>query len=264
VTELTYDAGAAGYDQMFARVTRLFIPPLVQAAALAPGHRVLDVATGTGAAALSCAEVVGPAGYVVGGDLSCAMLEKARRNLRSLPVALMALDWQALPFRDASFDALVCQLGLMFFPDPTRGVSEFRRVVREGGCVAVSVTSAAPERTLYFRVGFAIARHLPAKAQALRRLFALGDPRRLGALLEQAGLRETDVRSERRRIAFASFNSYFRHVASGAGTAGQAYLQLSPDAQRDVREEVWRGLLGSGSDRPFTIDMEVLIGSGRR
>src|SRR5687768_6855386 len=112
-------ASAGGYDRGFGHVSREFIPALLRAARLAPGQRVLDVATGTGIAA---------------DDLFPAMLEKARERLRHLPNVSFALaDGQALTLPDESFDAVLCAMGLMLFPDPARGLAEFRRVLRLGG-----------------------------------------------------------------------------------------------------------------------------------
>ena len=135
-----YAGGAEGYDELFARATQLFIPALLDSAHLASGQTILDVATGTGAAARAAVHVVGPKGSFA-GDISPTMLEAARRNLRGLPVTLEMLDGHALPYPDNSFDAVICQLGLMFFTDPARGLSEFYRVLRKGGWTAVSVTT---------------------------------------------------------------------------------------------------------------------------
>jgi ubiquinone/menaquinone biosynthesis C-methylase UbiE len=62
MTETLYIGGAAGYDEMFARVTQAFIPTLLYAAQIFEGQRVLDVATGTGAAAKAAKDIVGPKG----------------------------------------------------------------------------------------------------------------------------------------------------------------------------------------------------------
>jgi len=133
--ELTYkNEAAAGYDRAFARVSTHFVPFLLRAAHIAPGMRVLDIAAGTGLAAEAALGVVGPAGHVTAADLSPAMVEKARERLGSAKNASVAVeDGQALSFSDESFDAVVCSLGLMFFPDPLRGLAEFRRVLRPGG-----------------------------------------------------------------------------------------------------------------------------------
>jgi ubiquinone/menaquinone biosynthesis C-methylase UbiE len=162
MSEPIYAGGAVGYDELMARATRLFIASLLRAAHLAPGHRVLDVATGTGAAAQAAAELVGASGSVTAGDISATMLDVARTNLKGLPIALETFDGHELPYPDRHFDVVVCQLGLMFFSDPARGLSEFRRVLRDGGWTGVSVSSA-PERTLFGRVGAVIARHCTGK-----------------------------------------------------------------------------------------------------
>ena len=78
-------ASAGGYDRGFGHVSREFIPAVLRAARLAPGQRVLDVATGTGLAVEASVEAVGPLGHVVATDLFSAMFEKARERLGHLP-----------------------------------------------------------------------------------------------------------------------------------------------------------------------------------
>ena len=83
-------------------------------------------------------------------DLSPAMVERARRRLgHAKNASVVAEDGQALSFSDESFDAVVCSLGLMFFPDPRRGLAEFHRVLRPGGRAAVSVNTV-PETLLQY------------------------------------------------------------------------------------------------------------------
>ena len=125
--ELTFkDAAAAEYDRAFAHVTAHFMPFLMRAAHLAPGMRVLDIATGTGLSAEAALAAVGPTGYVTAVDISPAMVEKARERFGEPPnVSVSVEDAQALSFSDETFDAVVCNLGLMFFPEPAHGLSEF-------------------------------------------------------------------------------------------------------------------------------------------
>src|SRR5262245_2104821 len=100
MSEPLYSAGAVGYDDVFAHATGLFVPTLLAAARLAPGQHVLDVATGTGAAADAAAVAVGLSGTVVAGDISPAMVDIARRKPHRAPVTFESFDAQALPYRD--------------------------------------------------------------------------------------------------------------------------------------------------------------------
>jgi ubiquinone/menaquinone biosynthesis C-methylase UbiE len=254
--------GAVGYDDVFARATQLFVPALLEAADIAPGHDVLDVATGTGIAAAAAHAAVGPSGTVVAGDISPAMLDIARVKLRDLPVVLQVMDAHLLPYADCRFDAVICQLGLMLFAKPARALAEFHRVLRPGGRASVTV-STVPQRTLFLRVAAVIARHVPARAAELARHFNIVETEDLRGLLAAAGFRDVRVESERREFQFASFEDYFAGIENGATLSGQEFVRLPAPVRSAVRDEVRRSLVG-GSDGPFAIPMEVLIGSGRR
>src|SRR5262245_12382791 len=99
---------------------------LCDAAAVAAGQRVLDVACGTGIVARTAADRVSPGGAVVGVDLNEAMLTVARR-VRS-DIDYRRADAAALPFEDQAFDTVVSQMALMFFPDRLGSVREMARV----------------------------------------------------------------------------------------------------------------------------------------
>src|SRR5712691_2764603 len=118
---------------------------LIEQAALQPGERVLDVACGTGVVARLAAKPVGSTGQVIGLDNDAEKLGVAR----SLPpLQGVSLVWQegnaiAMPFADASFDALLCQQGLQFFPDRPAALREMHRVLVPGGRVVLSVWEKA-------------------------------------------------------------------------------------------------------------------------
>jgi ubiquinone/menaquinone biosynthesis C-methylase UbiE len=263
VAELRYsDEAAAGYDALMRRMAARFAPLLIRAARLAPGQRVLDIATGTGLAAEPALAAVAPTGRVTAADVAPAMIAKARERLGArADLALLVADGQALPFAEASFDALLCSLGLMFFPDPAQGLSEFRRVLRTGGRAAVSVNTV-PERSLNARVSAAIGRRVPALAEATARVFSLGDAARLRSLVEAAGFGEVETFAEARRFTFASFDAFFGPIERGGTSSGQAFIALPEDVRRAVREEVRRDLNDAGG--PVEVEVEIRFAGGVR
>jgi ubiquinone/menaquinone biosynthesis C-methylase UbiE len=152
-----YDTGAPGYDQTCGFASREFVPSLLRLARIGPGQRVLDVAAGTGNADAAISDLVGPSGSVMVTDLSAGMLDEARKRLAKLSNVTFAVEnGQALSFLGSSFDAVVCGMAMMMFPDHSQGLSEFYRVLKPGGYAAISVT-ANPERSFYAPLRTAIA-----------------------------------------------------------------------------------------------------------
>lgn len=263
VTKLSFDSGVSAWDRFSTRFSAVYVPALLAAAHTKEGQRVLDVATGTGPSAVETAAVVGESGLVLATDISLPMLQKGKPNVEHLPVSLVAMDAQALACGDSTFDTVICHLGLMFFPNVGRELGEFRRVLRPGAWMAVSVTTT-PERSVYGRVFAAARRFLPAGRDVMGWNFALSDPRALETLISSAGFREVSVTRELRAIPFESRQDYWSTMEAGGGLSGATYVALSPEDRRVVRDEVEGVLLPSRSDGPFTVESEVLIGCGRR
>ena len=256
------DEAAAEYDRAFAHVTAHFMPFLLRAAHIAPGMQVLDIATGTGLSAEAALAAVGPTGHVFAADVSPSMAAKARERLGKAPNASISVeDGQALSFADRSFDAVLCNLGLMFFPDPVRGLSEFRRVLCPGGRVAVSVNTVV-ERSYNHQINAIIARHTPSLAEAVTRTFALGEATRLRSLFNEAGFTDIETRTVRHTFVLPSFDAYYGPFERGGASTGQALIALPEEMRRAVREEVRRDLADSGG--PIEAEAEYRITSARR
>ena len=137
-----WDLAAREYEPLWQAQLAAAHVRLMQCASLAPGHRVVDIACGSGLITLPAAAAVGPGGEVVGVDLSSRMVDSARRRARAMKLSnasFQRMDAEQLDLPDASFDAAVCALGLMFMPDPAQAVREMRRVLRPGGRLAIAV-----------------------------------------------------------------------------------------------------------------------------
>src|SRR4051812_26924195 len=110
---------------------------VVAAAGIEPGMEVLDVACGTGNATLPAARA---GARVIGLDFAAGLLDIARERAADAMVEIDFVegDAQAMPFEDASFDAVVSTFGHMFAPDPRRTADEMKRVLRRDGAIAVA------------------------------------------------------------------------------------------------------------------------------
>jgi ubiquinone/menaquinone biosynthesis C-methylase UbiE len=263
--EKFYDASAGGYEQAFGRVSRDLVPSLLRAAHVSAGQRVLDVATGTGIVAAAALDAVGPSGHVTASDLSEPMLDQARRRLDRLTnIDFALMDGQALTFPDESFDAVLCGMALMLFPDAGRGLSQFYRVLRSGRWAAVSVNTV-PERSFVTRINDAIGRHVPSRARAAAQYFSLGDASHITGLFKAAGFLEVTAAKKSWHYGFPSFDAYFERYDTGRdlGATGTEYVALPDDVRRAVREDVRRGLEREKGG-PIVVEVEILFVSGQK
>jgi ubiquinone/menaquinone biosynthesis C-methylase UbiE len=186
---------AEAYEELF--VPALFAqwsPPLVDLAGITEGHRVLDVACGTGVAARAAADRVGPTGSVVGLDLNPAMLQVAARTRSDI-------EWREgdaanLPFGDEEFDAVLCQSAVFFFPDLDLAFAEMARVVKRGGAVAIQTYATLEDQPGFKDLDAVIRRIAPGEALALLDTYwSSGDLAQLCRSLERAGLSVVETRT---------------------------------------------------------------------
>jgi len=176
--------------------------PLIAAARLAPGMRVLDLASGTGQPALSIAERLGPRGEVVATDLVSEMLAGAKRRAAASGrsnIRFGLADMAALPFRARCFDRITCRFGIMFVPAVAAALAEVRRVLVPGGRAAFMVWGPRKDTTMFRIILAAAERVLPADpANDLSIIFRFAEPGSLRAAFMQAGFR--DVEEEEVRL----------------------------------------------------------------
>lgn len=182
-------------------------PHVVEMGDVSAGQVVLDVACGTGIVARTAAERVGPEGRVVGVDLNPSMLTVAERACPG--VELQQADVAALPFEPATFDVVLCQMALMFFPDIHAALSEMGRVVEPHGTVVLMAPSSLDAQPAYEPLVELAARHAGPEAVAmLSAYWACGDLDELLGAVRAAGLEVLSTRTRMGTARFASIDEF--------------------------------------------------------
>lgn len=150
--------------------------------------QVLEIAAGTGILTEQLLSRMPSPVSLTATDLNAPMLAVAERRLAARPVTWQVVDATTLPFADASFDSVVCQFGVMFFPDKPKALREARRVLRPGGQLLFSVWGSWEENAFARMVNDTIARFFPSDPPGFYRVpFSLHDPEVLRALVLEAG-----------------------------------------------------------------------------
>lgn len=209
---------------------------LCESAALRPGQRVLDVATGGGNTALSAAR---RATEVTGVDYVPELLERGRERAAAegLSVEFVKGDAESLPFPDASFDAVLSTFGVMFAPDQQAAAAEVLRVCRPGG--GIGVASWTPE-------GFSgklpelFGRYLPPPG-GVDSPMLWGTEERLRDLL---GQEVAEIETTRRDFVFRyrSVEQYIEALRTQLGPTRSAFEALEPESRRSLEDEI-KGLV---------------------
>jgi ubiquinone/menaquinone biosynthesis C-methylase UbiE len=189
-----FDQVADGYDRPALRAFRTGAERLVELASLRNGQVVLDVASGTGHAAVAAARAVGPQGQVVAVDASPEMCKVAQQKLTQLGftnVEVRLGNGAAMGLPDTSFDAVICASAIYTLPDIPAALTEWARVLKPGGRLAFSSLGAGSGdlyRTLLQRYGIT----LPAVTPTQR----VDTTAKCEALLRGAGFDELETHTE--------------------------------------------------------------------
>lgn len=238
-----FSAGWRKWDSFTMNWLRPMGEEIIRALRLLPTDVVLDVAAGTGEPGLSIAGLTRQ-GHVVITDLAEQMLAVARENATRRGIRnyeTVACDVCELPFADASFDAVSCRFGFMFFPDMELAAREMVRVLKPGGRLAAAVWGPPDQNVWVTAIMGTIGRHLalPAPAPGAPGMFRCGSPGFLAELFRKAGLQHVAEKPLRGQLRCGSNDNYWQLMNDVAAPVVGALSQTDAATKEKIRQEVY-------------------------
>jgi SAM-dependent methyltransferase len=239
----SWEKAAAGWGRSAERIRAWGMPvsvAMVDALALQPGQRVLELAAGPGDTGFLAAELVVPGGTVITSDGAEAMLDVARERAGQLGVTnvefrQLELEW--IDLETATVDAVLVRWGLMLIVDPETAAREIRRVLRPGGRAAVAVWDAPqsnPWATIPQRVMLELGYVEAPPDPDAPGMFRLADPERLRDVLEGAGFEDVTIRAVALERRYPDADGFVEENAEMSPVFGSMFSTLSDRHRAEV------------------------------
>jgi SAM-dependent methyltransferase len=275
VTEPTVDADAFnafeatgwegkvdGYEAFFVPITAQAAGPLLDAAGVRPGARVLDVASGPGHVAALAAE---RGASVVGVDIAEGMVALARRLHPELE--FRQGDAEALPFEDGSFDAVVANFLILHIGRPERAAAEFARVLAPGGRLALTVWDVPEQARLigvFLDAVAAAGADPPEDLPVGPPFFRFSDDGEFASLLRGGGLEDVEVTTVSFLHREPSADALWSGLLDGTVRTSALVRGQTSDMQRRIREAFDRSVRQYEVDGGVKLPVSVKLASGRK
>ncbi len=255
------DAVCASYHDHFSSLTTQSIDALLDAARVSARSQVLDVATGAGYVAGAALQ---RGAEVTGADFSVAQVRLARQRYPA--ASFHESDAGNLPFEAGTFDAVVCNYGVLHFPDPDAFFREASRVLRSGGRLAFTVWDIPQETKLFGAVLGAIERHgapdvgLPAGPN----MFLFSDPTACGKAMTAAGFEGCTVTKVPQTWRPSSGEQILDFVTTGTVRTRGALARQRPEAARGIHHAILAALAPFRSATAYEVPMPAVLAAATK
>jgi SAM-dependent methyltransferase len=257
-----WEGRALVYDRAFGATTSQAVESLLDAAAVGPGTRVLDLATGPGYVAARAAE---RGATVIGVDIAETMVALARRLHPGLD--FRQADAHALPFQDASFDAVVGNFAILHLGRPEEAMAEFVRTLAPGGRIALTVWDV-PARARF--IGVVLDAVAEAGAQPPEGVpvgpdfFRFSVDEEFDAVLDGQGLEDCQVSTLAFTYRVSSADEFWDGLLGGTVRVSALVLGQPEEMQHRIREAFDRGMDRYRTADGFELPVSVKLASGRK
>jgi ubiquinone/menaquinone biosynthesis C-methylase UbiE len=270
-TRQQWERVAADWNRWSPTLERWWAPAteaMLELARIGPGSRVLDVAGGSGEPALTAAARIGSTGYVLSTDLSANLVRLAAENAQARGLGATrfearVMDGERLDLPDASFDAALSRLGLIYFPDRTRALVEIRRILKPGGRVVLA-SFTTPQANPFFSIPIAIIRRrtqAPAPPPGSPGPFSLGSEELMEGAFQQAGFQDAQIRVIQAPLRLADAAECVRFEQESYGALQEMLAGVSEAEREATWQEIQQALAQFEGPDGFESPCELLVGA---
>lgn len=232
---------------------------LVELAKLQPGQQVLDVATGTGLAAIAAAQIVGCTGHVLGIDLASGMLQQGRQKVATLALTNIKFeeaDADEREFQQNQFDAILCSSAIVYLTDIPKALHQWHNALKLEGVMAFScLAETSPTASVLFR---AVVQRYDITIPNPNEL--LGTPQRCYQMLQASGFERIEITTEQ-------FGFYLQDALAGwTGNAKSAFglqnVQWSEQKWEQCQQEYFAAVAAASTEQGLWNDIVMFFVTG--
>jgi SAM-dependent methyltransferase len=254
-----WDEGRDFVETMNADLTAAMIDGL----ALSPGDAVLELGAGTGELAATIADAVGHDGRVMATDVAPGMVELVQRMATDRPQLRAAVvDASDTGFESSSYDAAAARMVLMFLPEPQAALTDWHRVLRPGGRLAVAVWDAPEHNTWLIALGMSAMIHGAVSGGPPTEpggVFSLGSTDALTAVVEAAGFSHVKAQTVSMQARYSSAEEHFARVSAMAAPLRNALAAASPETLQAIKTTTAEIIAAHKTDDGYSIPAQALL-----